>query len=86
MLCCAKRVSFTRSSLTCFSEKPSGTAKKWNLLWPGHKLKGVRYREALRVEALQVARSKLDMDILCTGYESDEVETTVRLIEELKTL
>lgn len=49
-------------------------------------VEGVRYKAALRLEALKVARSKLDMDVLCTGYVSDEVETTLRLIEELKTL
>lgn len=49
-------------------------------------VEGVRYKAALRLEALKVARSKLDMDVLCNGYVSDEVETTLRLIEELKTL
>ena len=47
---------------------------------------GVKYKAALRLEALQIARKKLDMDVCCSGYESDEVEETLRFIEELKAL
>ena len=43
-----------------------------------------RYKAERRVEALNVARRKLDLDVRCTGYESDEVRDTLELIHDVK--
>ena len=43
-----------------------------------------RYRARCLEEALQVARHKLDLDVVCNGYAAPEVAKTLKLIENLK--
>ena len=47
-------------------------------------VEGYKYIVALRREALQVARQKLEWDVRCNGYESPEVANTLELIGDLR--
>lgn len=42
------------------------------------------YKASLLSEALQVARSKLDWDVVCNGHDSSEVKKTLKVIRELR--
>lgn len=35
-----------------------------------------------RTEALQAIRKKLELDVICTGYDSPEVMETLRLVRD----
>ncbi len=67
-----------------YTEEVKWYCREMQLALTTTEVDGDRYKAAMRHEALETARRRLDLEIRCTGYNSDEVEGALRLIHQVK--
>ncbi len=67
-----------------YTEEVKWYCREMQLAQTTTEVDGDRYKAAMRHEALETARRRLDLEIRCTGYNSDEVEGALRLIHQVK--